>query len=243
MNKVVLITGSSSGIGKSIAIEYAKHGYNVVITYCCNENKALELDSYIKQNYKVASFVVKLDIQNENNIQECVEEVIKKFGTIDILINNAGIAIDTMYEDKIKDNFMKTLEINTVGTFLMCKYVAKYMMSKKCGNIVNISSTNGIDTNYIESLDYDASKAAVISLTKNLSKQYAPYVRVNTVCPGWIDTPMNKGLSDDFKKEEISKIFLKRFGQPEEIAKVVYFLTSDDASYINNSVIRVDGGY
>jgi len=243
MNKVALVTGSSSGIGKSTIIEYAKNNYDVVITYNKNETAALKLEQHIKENYNVETLVVNLNVQDEKSIKICIEKVIEKFNKIDVLVNNAGIALDTIYENKNKEDFMKTLEINTVGTFLMCKYIAPYMLKQQSGNIVNISSTNGIDTTYAESLDYDASKAAVISLTKNLSKQYAPYIRVNTVCPGWINTPMNETLSKEFREEETNKIFLKRFGQPEEIAKVIFFLTSDNASYINNSIIKVDGGY
>lgn len=242
MNKVVLVTGASSGIGKATAIEYAKNKDNVVITYHQNKDAAIEIEEDIKNRYQVETIVVKLDIQNEGSIKECVERVINKFERIDILVNNVGIAIDTTYEDKTKENFMKILEINIVGTFLMCKYVSPYMLKQKKGSIINVSSTNGIDTTYVESLDYDASKSAIISLSKNLSKQYAPYIRVNTICPGWVDTPMNKELDEEFKQKEIDKILLKRFANPEEIAKVIYFISSDEASYINNSIIRVDGG-
>ena len=242
MKKVVLITGSSSGIGRSTAIEFAKNDYNVVITYNNSEKEAYKLESELKEKYNTNSLVIKLDICDENSIKNCVEKTIEKFGKIDVLVNSAGIAIDTIYEDKNKYNFMKLLEVNTVGTFLMCKYVSPYMLKEKKGNIVNISSTNGMETTYIESLDYDASKAGVISLTKNLSREYAPYIRVNTVCPGWVNTRMNKDLDSDFVKKEIDKIYLKRFAEPEEIAKVIYFLSTDSASYVNNSIIRVDGG-
>jgi 3-oxoacyl-[acyl-carrier protein] reductase len=243
MNKVAIVTGSSSGIGKSTVIEYAKNNYDVVITYNANYESAIKIEEYIKKKYKVQTLVLKLDLSKEESIKQFITKVIDKFNRIDVLVNNASIAIDTTYEDKNKNNFMKTLEINTVGTFLMCKYASIYMLKQKQGNIINVSSTNGIDTNYIESLDYDASKSGVISLTKNLSKQYAPYIRVNTVCPGWVNTKMNETLDESFIKEEESKIFLKRFGRPEEIAKVIFFLSSDNASYINNSIIRVDGGY
>ena len=242
MRKVVLITGSSSGIGRSTAIVFAKNDYNVVITYNNSEKEAYKLESELKEKYNTNSLVIKLDICDENSIKNCVEKTIEKFGKIDVLVNSAGIAIDTIYEDKNKYNFMKLLEVNTVGTFLMCKYVSPYMLKEKKGNIVNISSTNGMETTYIESLDYDASKAGVISLTKNLSREYAPYIRVNTVCPGWVNTRMNKDLDSDFVKKEIDKIYLKRFAEPEEIAKVIYFLSTDSASYVNNSIIRVDGG-
>ena len=124
----------------------------------------------------------------------------------------------------------------------MSKYFGKIMYDNKKGNIINISSTNGIDTYYEYGLDYDASKAGVINLTHNLANHYHPYIRVNTVCPGWINTPMNKNMDKEFKKDEENKILLNRFANPEEIAKVIYFISSDDASYINDSIIRVDGG-
>lgn len=243
MRKVAVVTGSSSGIGRSCIIMFAKNGYDVVITYNNNKEKAFELEKLILSNYDVEVMVSQLDIGSEESISNFVLDVFKKFGHIDVLVNNAGICVDCIYEDKNKKDFMNILEINTVGTFLMCKYVASYMKENKSGSIVNVSSTNGIDTTYIESLDYDASKAGIISLSRNLSKYYAPYIRVNTVCPGWVETDMNKNLSYEFKNEELEKIFLKRFASSEEIAKVIYFISSDDASYVNNAVIRVDGGY
>ena len=124
----------------------------------------------------------------------------------------------------------------------MSKIFGKYMYDQGFGNIINISSTNGIDTYYEFSIDYDASKAGVINLTHNLANIFAPNVRVNCICPGWVNTPMNKELSDEFKKEETSKILLNRFAEPYEIAELVYFLTSEEASFINDSVIRIDGG-
>ena len=169
-------------------------------------------------------------------------EIINKFNGIDIVVNNAGIAIDTVFEDKTVDNFNKILNTNLIGTFLVNKYASKYMLEKKEGNIINISSTNGIDTYYPYSMDYDASKAGVISLTKNLSKELSPYIRVNCVCPGWIITDMNNTLDKEYMSKEITKINLKRFAEPMEIANVVYFLASDEASYVNGSIIVVDGG-
>ena len=124
----------------------------------------------------------------------------------------------------------------------MAQAVALKMFRKKKGVIINVSSNTGLDQNYVEGLDYDASKAGVISLTKNLAKEYAPYIRVNTVAPGWVLTDMNKELDHDFIKKEELKILLGRFADPMEIAKVIYFLSTEDASYINGSIIRVDGG-
>ena len=171
-----------------------------------------------------------------------IEKALETFSTIDVLVNNAGIAIDTTYEDKTKENFMRTIEVNLVGTFLVTKKVGEIMKKQKKGAIINISSTNGIDTEYIESLDYDASKAGVISLTKNLAKYFGPEIRVNAIAPGWVETEMNQELAQEFKNEETDKIILNRFALPEEIAKVVAFLASEDASYITGSIIRVDGG-
>lgn len=238
MNKVVLITGGSRGIGKATALEFAKHGFDVVVNYVSDEISANTIVEEIKK-IGVNSLAIKCDISNENDVKNMVNTIMSTYGKIDVVVNNAGIAIDTTFEDKTKDNFMKILEVNLVGTFLVSKEVSKYMNS---GSIINISSDCGIDKGYPEGMDYDASKAGVISLTKDLAKQFAPKIRVNTVAPGWVLTDMNKELDYDFVKKEEKKILLNRFADPIEIAKVVYFLSSEDASYINGSVIRVDGG-
>ena len=241
-NKVALITGASKGIGSSIAYDLASHNCNICINYNNSYDKALELKNKIEDKYNVKVLIIKADITKEIDIINMVNEVINTFGKIDILVNNAGIAIDSTIEDKNVDNFHKILNTNLISPFLISREVAKHMIERKQGNIINIASTNGIDTYYEYSLDYDASKAGLISLTHNLSKMYAPYIRVNAIAPGWVNTEMNKDLDKDFIKEEEDKILLKRFAKPEEIAKVVYFLASDDASYINGEVIKVDGG-
>ena len=142
-------------------------------------------------------------------------------------MKNIPVDKTNIIEDKTSKEFMRVLEVNLLGTFLVSKYVGKRMLENKYGKIVNISSTNGIDTGYPESIDYDASKAGVISLTHNLAKLYAPYVNVNCVCPGWMNTEMGLSLGNDLIKKEESKILLNRFGNPEEIANVVRFLVSD----------------
>ena len=240
--KTVLITGSSRGIGAATAVKYASHGYNVVINYLNSKNEAFELKKQIEDKYNVEAIVIKCDISDEEQVKSMVNEAIIKFKTIDVLVNNASIAIDTLYEDKTKDNFKKILDVNLIGTFLVSKYVGIVMEKQGYGSIINISSANAIDTYYEMSLDYDASKAAVISLTHNMANHYAPNIRVNAVAPGWVKTDMNKELDEDFIDKENKKILLNRFATPDEIANVIYFLGSEEASYINNAVIRVDGG-
>ena len=242
MNQTVLITGASSGLGMAIAEYFAKKGYNVVIHYHTHENVALELKEKLESEYQVQALSIKANLQNEEEIKHMVEHIIATFKTIDVLVNNAGIAIDTTFEDKTKENFMKILDTNLVAPFLVSKYVSKIMLQNKKGSIINVSSTNAIDSYYPYSMDYDSSKAGLNILTKNMSVELAPYIRVNAIAPGWINTPMNEYLDKNFKEKEINKIALNRFAEPIEIAKIIYFLASDDASYINGSIIVADGG-
>ena len=219
-----------------------KKGYNVVINYLTDANSAKELSEYLQNEYKIETLVIKADVSNEKQVQNMVKQTIEKFEKIDVLVNNAGIAIDKEFEDRTVEDWKRTLEVNTIGTFLVSKYVSENMLENKSGKIINVSSTNGINTFYPTSIDYDASKAAIINLTNNLSIQFAPYINVNAVAPGWVNTPMNQELPQDFIEEETEKIYKKRFAEPEEIAKVICFLASKDAEYINGTVIKVDGG-
>lgn len=243
MEKVALITGSSKGIGKATAIEFAKiGGYKVVINYLTDRENAEKLSSYLKQEYKIETLVIKADVSNEEQVKNMIQEAINKFGRIDVLVNNAGIAIDKEFEDRTVEDWKRTLEVNTIGTFLVSKYASENMMKNKSGKIINVSSTNGINTFFPSSIDYDASKAAIINLTYNLAIQFSPYINVNAVAPGWVNTEMNKDLPKELIEEETEKIYKKRFAEPEEIAKVICFLASEDAEYINSTVIKVDGG-
>lgn len=239
-NKVALITGSSKGLGKEIATLFSANNYDVVINYNNSIEEAKELEQKLKSEYKINAISIKCDISNEENVKKMIDEVKNVFSKIDVVVNNAGIANDSIFLDKTKNDFMKVIETNLVGSFLVSKYASKIM---KNGSIINISSTNAIDTNYPYSADYDASKAGLISLSNNLADALAPNIRVNTVAPGWINTDMNKELDKDYIKEEESKILLGRFAEVKEIAEVVYFLSTEKASYINKSIIRVDGGY
>jgi len=240
-NKTVLITGSSRGIGKATAIVFGQEGANVIVNYVNDKQAADAVVETIKQSGGNAH-TVQANVAVESEVQSMMEESAKLFGGIDILVNNAGIVFDIPILEKTVEQWNQVLGVNLIGTFLCIKHASPYMKNRPGASIVNISSTNGLDTISPESADYDTSKAGVISLTKNFAQALAP-VRVNAVAPGWVDTDINKGLTKEYIKAETDKIALGRWGQPEEIAKAIIFLCSDDASFITGSTLVVDGGY
>lgn len=241
--KTAIITGGSSEIGQETAKEFAKRDYNVVLTYCENKEKTEQIAKELSAIYQKEIMATFCDLRKEESIKKLVKDVKEKYRTIDVLVNNAAVCYDRLYQDKNKEEFMETLEVNVVGTFLISKLVGEEMYQKKSGNIINLSSTNGLTQYYPMSLDYDASKAALVSLTNNLAVAYSPYIRVNAVAPGWIATEKEmRDLDQEYIESEQDKIFMQRFGKAEEVAKTIYFLASDEASYINNNVIKVDGG-
>lgn len=243
MNRVVaLVTGSNRGIGRSCIEEFAKRGVTVVINYCHHEAETKELEQEIKDKYNVDVLTIKCDVSKEDEVEAMFNQIEETFGGLDILVNNASVCRDSLLLDKNIKEFKRVLDVNLIGTYLCSKYAAKMMLAVKKGKIINISSTNALDTYYPESCDYDASKAGVISLTHNMAREFAPFITVNCICPGWVKTQMNKDLSLEQINEEKKNILLGRFAEPEEIAKVVMFLSSSNASYINDSIIRVDGG-
>ena len=241
MNKTVLITGSSRGIGAATAKEFAKNNYNIILNCLSNIDLATELAKELEKEYAIKTLVLQFDISKEDEVIKNIELAYKKFKNIDVLVNNAGIAIDSTIEDKTVDNFKRTLDVNLIGTFLMCKYIGKRMYDHKSGSIINISSTNAIDSFYPYSIDYDASKAGVLILTHDFAIEYNPFVRVNSIAPGWVNTEMNKELDEEYIKEECNHILLERFAEPEEIAKEVFHVA--ESSYLNDSIIKVDGGH
>ncbi len=240
-NKIALITGSSKGVGKATALLFAKEGAKVVVNYLSSEKEAI---SVVEEINKIGSeaIVIKCDVSQEDQVKEMVKKIITKFGKIDILVNNAGVVFDVSFFKKSVEQWRRTLDVNLLGTFLCSKYVSIHMLKNNYGKIVNVSSTNGLSFFSPDSMDYDASKAGIIVLTKNLSKELAPNIQVNSVAPGWVDTDMNKDLPIDFIENEKNNIPLKRFAKPEEIAKSILFLVSDDASYITGTVLKIDGG-
>lgn len=239
MRKTVLITGGSRGLGASISRIFAQNNYNIVINYKERDINAFNLKKELESSYNVDVLLVKADISVEEEVKEMFQNIIQKYPKIDVLVNNASIALDNDLDNKDALEFKRVLDVNLLGTYLVTKYSLDLFDT---GSIINVASTNGIDTGYIESIDYDASKAGVIALTHDFARVLAPDIRVNAVAPGWINTDMTSNLNPEFKKNEIDKILLKRFADPEEVAKVVFFLASSDASYINDTIIRVDGG-
>lgn len=237
MNKTVLITGGAKGLGEAIARKYAKNSYNVIVTYYNSKAAAENLVSQIQSEYNVEARCEFLDVTDEDSIRE----LFKNIANIDVLINNAAFNNDEHWLEHSKEDILKTLDTNLVGPYLMIKY-AYPSLKKNNGSIVNIASTNGIDTMYPESFDYDASKAGLINLTRNLTTCLAPNIRINAVAPGWINTPKTSDMNPLFKEEELKRIALKRFAEPEEVAEVVYFLGSDLSSFMTGSIVRVDGG-
>ena len=255
--KVVLVTGSSRGIGRATIIEFAKKGYNVVINYISSEKEAKlkfidndfefdnkkdaeDLKSFVESEYKVKALLIEMDVSNEFEVKNCINKIIDTFGKIDVVVNCAGIVFDrNMYDATIKE-FENTIKVNVIGAFLVAREASKHMNN---GAIINISSTNGTKVVAPESIDYNITKVGLQSLTRDLAYQLKPNIRVNAVAIGWADTDMNKDLPKDYIEEENKKIYLERFASPSEVANVIYFLASEESTYINGEVITIDGGY
>lgn len=243
MNKVVLITGAAKGIGKAIALELAKTNYDIVINYLTSKEAAAKLKAQIENEYHVRCLTICADVSDEEQVDKMFNEIETKFGGVDILVNNAAIDLSNLFHLKNAEEFRQTLSVNVVGAFNCAKRAYHHMLDQEYGKIINISSTNGINTYYPMCIDYDASKAAVISLTHNLAFEMAPYVNVNCIAPGFIGTDNElDGYDEAFLESEIDKIMVHRYGDPKEVAYLVKFLISDEANYINNTIIRIDGG-
>lgn len=217
----VLVTGGARGLGLAISLYYLKMGHSVVVNYNNSDEMALKL----KSEYGDRVSIVKADVSNEDDVKKMFDAL----GKLDVVVNNAGIAKDSDPMEKSAEEFLEVIKVNLLGTFLVSKYAVNHV-DKGC--IVNISSTNVLDTYYPESMDYDASKAGVISLTHNFSLYLKDRdIRVNVVCPDWIDTDMNLEMDEEYKKS--LGVFLK----PEDVARVVYDVSIDES--VNDTVIRV----
>ena len=241
MSKVAFITGATRGIGRAIALELAKEGYNIALNYR-TENEALETLKKEISELGVECYPVQGDVSKAEDSERMTKEIIEHFEQIDVLVNNAGITKDKLIQRMKEEEFTDVINVNLVGTFNITKNVIKYMTKKRYGKIINISSVVGISGNAGQS-NYAASKAGIIGFTKSIAKELASRnITANAVAPGFIQTDMTNVLKDEVKEAIEGTIPLKRLGTAEDVAKVVNFLASEDSNYITGQVINVDGG-
>ena len=241
MSKVAFITGATRGIGKAIALELAKEGYNIALNYR-TENEALENLKKEISEIGVECYPVQGDVSKAEDSERMTKEIIEYFEQIDVLVNNAGITKDNLILRMKEEEFTDVINVNLVGTFNITKNVIKYMTKKRYGKIINLSSVVGISGNAGQS-NYAASKAGIIGFTKSIAKELASRnITANAVAPGFIQTDMTNVLKDEIKEAIEGTIPLKRLGTAEDVAKVVKFLASEESSYITGQVINVDGG-
>jgi 3-oxoacyl-[acyl-carrier protein] reductase len=237
-DKVAIITGASRGIGRAAALLFAKVGAKVVIVYKSQTQKAEEVKKIIGKN----AIIIQADLTMESDVKNVVSKTLKSFGTIDILINNAGEIIRPGDWKTDIDTWQKTIDANLTSMWLITKEVAPIMQKNQKGSIVNLTSTVGI-LGVAPVLAYSCAKGAVISLTKAFAKELAPNIRVNAVAPSNVMTDMTRGAGEELIERMKKTTSLQRIAQPEELAKAILFLASDDASYITGHVLVVDGGY
>jgi len=246
-DKVALVTGSSRGIGKSIALELAAQGTDVCVNYTKNREDALKVASQIKSAGRRAD-VIGADVTQKSQVENLVRETVSKLGRIDILVNNAGIIHFSDYFLDSEKEFLDMFNVNLMGTFYCTREVAKYMIPQKSGKIINIASVAGIGISETGSTGYAVTKAGVIMMTKRLGIELGPHgINVNCVAPGYIKTDMagvGKTVEEEAKQEKrVAEItMMRRVAKPEEVAKVVAFLSSSDSDFICGQTITVDGG-
>ena len=239
--KTVFVTGGSRGIGKEVALKFAKEGYNVVVNYVSDNTNISELKKEFEA-YGSKSLILKADVTNSSEIQKVVDTAIAEFGAIDVLVNNAGITKDNLLIRMSDEEFDRVIEVNLKGTYIVTKIVTKYMMKKRAGSIINLSSVVGIMGNAGQ-CNYSASKAGIIGFTKSIARELSSRnIRANVVAPGFIATDMTEVLTDTVKEQINAQIPMKRMGTALEVAELIYFLGTENSSYITGQVINVDGG-
>lgn len=239
--KTFLITGASGGIGSSIAKTLAKKGNNLILVYNTNKKAIEQLEKNLSTKCEV--FIHKCDLTNELEIKSMVQNIIKSHKKIDCLINCAGVAHFEQIQDTTNQSFYKVIDNNLKSVVLLTASVSKHMISEKSGKIINISSMWGVVGSSMESL-YSASKGAINALTLSLAKELGPSnITVNAICPGLIDTKMNKSLSQETINDVVEETPLQRIGKPQDVANLVEFLSSDKSNFITGQIITVDGGF
>ena len=239
--KIAVVTGGARGIGKAIALELAKAGNFVVINYNGSEEKARETKAEIEAAGGQAD-ILQCNVADYEGCEAFIKAVIEQFGRIDILVNNAGITKDGLLMRMSEEDFSDVIDVNLKGTFHCIRFASRQMMKQRSGKIINLASVVGICGNAGQ-VNYAASKAGVIGMTKSAAKELASRnITVNAVAPGWIETDMTKNLSDAARERMLSAIPLKKPGTAKQVAGVIAFLASEDADYITGQVLQVDGG-
>ena len=240
-DKIALVTGGGRGIGRAICLELAARGATVIVNYNRSTAAADEVVAEIESAGGNAKSI-QTDVSDAEQVADMFKAIVSEFGAIDILVNNAGMTRDNVIMMMKPDDFDAVIETNLRSCWLCCKTAARTMMRKRSGSIINITSVVGIAGNGGQT-NYAASKAGIIGLTKSLAKEVATRgIRVNAVAPGFVETDMTAGLSDDIREKAIEAIPLSRMGAPQDIAKAVAFLASEDAAYITGQTLVVDGG-
>ncbi|MBU2504436.1 MAG: 3-oxoacyl-[acyl-carrier-protein] reductase [Candidatus Omnitrophica bacterium] len=238
-DKVVIVTGAAQGIGKEIALGFARKKAKVGL-FDVNEDRISQTVEEIKSYSQVLGF--KVDVTNLEEVEKGINKIIDNWGRVDILINNAGLAKDSLILRLAESDWDKVLAVNLKGAFNCIRTAAKFMVKQRYGRIINMSSVIGIMGNPGQA-NYAASKAGLIGLTKSLAKELGSRnINVNAVAPGYIETAMTEKLDGKIKEEMLGRIPLRRFGQPQDVAKAVFFLASSDADYITGQALVVDGG-
>lgn len=240
-NRVALVTGGSRGIGKSICLELAEAGYDIVTCYTSKSAEAGETVAACKA-FGVNAAAYQANVANEADVTELFAQLKTQFGRIDVLVNNAGITKDDLLLRMSEEAFMQVIDVNLKGAFLCCKAASKMMLKNKYGRIINISSVVGLGGNAGQA-NYAASKAGLIGLTKTIAKELGGKgITANAVAPGFIQTDMTDQLSEEAQNFWEERIPRKRLGKPEDVAAAVRFLASEEANYISGQVLAVDGG-